>query len=123
MDFQGKITAIEPKNTGVSSNGPWTSQSFVIEETGQQYPQSLVFRLFGEDKIKQFDIQLGKVYKISVDFKSREYNGRHFTNINAWNVQLVNTEEATTETTQPVANEDPLMPLNGGDEEGVILPF
>jgi hypothetical protein len=121
MEFTGKITAIEPKQTGASSNGPWASQSFVIEETGQQYPQSFVFRVFGEDKIKQFCIHLGKVYKVSVDFKSREYNGRHFTNINAWNVQLLN--EETSGTIEAQVNNDPLLLEGDNQNQNEEFPF
>ena len=61
MDLTGKIIAVLPANSGVSSRtgNPWMSQEFVIEVPGQ-YPRKCVFRVFGEDRIKQFNIQMGE---------------------------------------------------------------
>ena len=42
------------------------SQDYVIEVPGQ-YPKKCVFRVFGEDRIKQFNIQLGQDLTISFD--------------------------------------------------------
>ena len=56
MELTGKIIAVLPANSGVSNRtgNPWMSQEFVIEVPGQ-YPRKCVFRVFGEDRIKQFN--------------------------------------------------------------------
>ena len=58
MELTGKIIAVLPANSGVSNRtgNPWMSQEYVIEVPGQ-YPRKCVFRIFGEDRIKQFNIQ------------------------------------------------------------------
>ena len=87
MDLTGKIIAVLPANSGVSSRtgNPWMSQEFVIEVPGQ-YPKKCVFRVFGEDRIKQFNIQMGEDITISFDIDAHEYNGRWFNEIRAYNV-------------------------------------
>ena len=87
MDLTGKIIAVLPANSGVSSRtgNPWMSQEFVIEVPGQ-YPRKCVFRVFGEDRIKQFNIQMGEDITISFDIDAHEYNGRWFNEIRAYNV-------------------------------------
>ena len=61
------------------------SQEYVIEVPGQ-YPRKCVFRLFGEDRIKQFNIQQGEDLTIQFDIDAHEYNGRWFNEIRAYNV-------------------------------------
>lgn len=87
MEITGKIIAVLPANSGVSARtgNPWMSQEFVIE-THDQYPRKCVFRIFGEDKLKQFNIQSGEELTVSFDIDAHEYNGRWFNNISAWNV-------------------------------------
>lgn len=87
MDLTGKIIAVLPATSGVSqrTGNSWMSQDYVIEVPGQ-YPKKCVFRVFGEDRIKQFNIQLGQDLTISFDIDAHEYNGRWFNDIRAFNV-------------------------------------
>jgi hypothetical protein len=88
MEVTGKIIAVLPANSGVSqrTGNPWMSQEYVIEVPGQ-YPRKCMFRLFGEDRIKQFNIQMGEELTVSFDIDAHEYNGRWFNEIRAFNIQ------------------------------------
>jgi len=87
MDLLGKIIAILPAQSGVSSRtgNPWMSQEYVLEVPGQ-YPRKMVFRLFGEDRIKQFNIQAGEEITVQFDIDAHEWNGRWFNEIRAYNI-------------------------------------
>ena len=87
MDLTGRIIAVMAAQSGVSARtgNPWMSQEYVIEVPGQ-YPRKCVFRLFGEDRIKQFNIQQGEDLTIQFDIDAHEYNGRWFNEIRAYNV-------------------------------------
>jgi hypothetical protein len=61
------------------------SQDYVIEVPGQ-YPKKCVFRVFGEDRIKQFNIQRGEDITVSFDIDAHEFNGRWFNDVRAYNV-------------------------------------
>ena len=88
MDLTGKIIAVLPASSGVSqrTGNSWMSQDYVIEVPGQ-YPKKCVFRVFGEDRIKQFNIQMGEDVTVSFDIDAHEFNGRWFNDIRAYNVQ------------------------------------
>lgn len=88
MDLTGKIIAVLPASSGVSqrTGNSWMSQDYVIEVPGQ-YPKKCVFRVFGEDRIKQFNIQMGEDVTVSFDIDAHEFNGRWFNDIRAFNVQ------------------------------------
>jgi hypothetical protein len=87
MEITGKIIAVLPAQGGVSqrTGNQWKSQDYVIE-THDQYPKKCCFRVFGEEKINQFNIQLGEEMTVSFDIDSHEYRGRWFNDVRAWAV-------------------------------------
>lgn len=86
MEVTGVIIAILPEQGGTSKTGnEWKKQEYVLE-TQDQYPKKVCFQLFGADRIAQAAIQAGELVTVSFDIDSREYQGRWFTNINAWKV-------------------------------------
>ena len=88
MEITGKIIAVLPANSGTSARtgNPWMSQTYVIETQGQ-YPKKLAFDVFGEERIKQFNIKQGDDITVSFDIDAHEYNGRWFNQIRAFNVE------------------------------------
>lgn len=85
MEIQGKIIVVLPERSGVSQRGnQWRSISYVLE-TQEQYPKKLAFDVTN-DKIDQLNIQFGEILTVQFDINAREYNGRWFNSVNAWNV-------------------------------------
>ena len=105
MEITGKIIAVLPANSGTSARtgNPWMSQAYVIETQGQ-YPKKLAFDVFGEERIKQFNIQQGEELTVRFDFDAHEYNGRWFNQIRAYNVEKIGQQTTQQPTTQPTAN-------------------
>ena len=87
MELTGKIIAVLPVQSGVSARtgNNWMSQDYVIEVPGQ-FPRKCLFRIFGEDRIKQFNIQQGEDLTVQFDIDAHEFNGRWFNDIRAYNV-------------------------------------
>ncbi len=87
MELTGRIIAVLAAQSGVSARtgNTWMSQDYVIEVPGQ-YPKRCVFRVFGEDRIKQFNIQMNEDVTIQFDIDAHEYQGRWFNDIRAYNV-------------------------------------
>ncbi len=87
MEITGKIIAVLPIQGGISKAGnEWKKQEYVLE-THDQFPRKVCFQIFGGDRIAQANIQAGEELIVSFDIDSREYQGRWFTNINAWKVE------------------------------------
>lgn len=88
MELTGTIIAIMPAKSGVSARtgNPWMTQEYVIEVPGQ-YPKKCAFSIFGEDRIKQFNLQSGEQnVTVQFDIDAREYNGRYYNDIRCYNV-------------------------------------
>lgn len=88
MELTGTIIAVMPAKLGISrrTGNPWMTQEYVIEIPGQ-YPKKCVFSIFGEDRIKQFNLQPGEQnVTVQFDIDAREYNGRYYNDIRCYNV-------------------------------------
>ena len=88
MELTGKIIAVLDKRSGQSARtgANWATQDYVLETINEQYPKRCLFNVFGEDKINEFNIQLGNVVTVSFDINAREYNGRWYNDVRAWRV-------------------------------------
>lgn len=102
MEISGKVIIKLPPQSGVSqrTGTQWMTQVFVIE-TGGQYPKKIPFEVFGEDRIKQFDIQIGDEATIQFNIEGSEYNGRWYAHIKCYNYTKVGSS-ATVPATPPV---------------------
>lgn len=87
MEIQGKIIAVLPQRSGTSksSGKAWSCASYVLE-TQEMRPRHLAFDVMN-DKIAQLNIQQGEYLKVSFDIDAREYNGKWYNSIRAWDVQ------------------------------------
>ena len=89
MDIQGKIIAALDVKTGQSARGEWQVQEFVLETLDGQYSRKMVFSVFGADRLQRFNIQVGQEVNVSFDIDAREYNGRWFNSIRAYDVRQI----------------------------------
>ena len=134
MELTGKIIAVMEPRSGVSSRtgNSWMTQEYVLEVPGQ-YPKKCVFNIFGEDRIKQFAIQNGEDLTVQFDIDAREYNGRWFNDVRAYNIirgqvqqqAAVTPEAAPFPPQQPNAATSPFPPAQEPAAEGSTddLPF
>lgn len=126
MDLTGTITVVMPAQSGVSqrSGNAWMSQEYVMEIPGQ-WPRHIVFRIFGEDRIKQFNIQQGEQnVTIQFDIDAHEYNGRWFNEVRCYNVLRSVGQQPYQQQAQPAAAPfPPQVNSNGHQGSADDLPF
>ena len=94
MEITGKIRAILPAQSGVSqrTGNTWMSQEYVMDYfwwPNQTQPSQMLFKVFGEDRIKQWHLQLNDEVKINFHIEAHEYDGRWFNEVRCTNVQKV----------------------------------
>lgn len=112
MELQGRIIKVCDPRTGTakSTGNPWVSQDYVLE-THDQFPRRMMFNVFGDDKIKEFDIKEGEEVTVSFDINAREFNGRWYNDIRAWRVTRGNAAPAQAQPSyaapQPAAPQQP----------------
>lgn len=87
LDITGKIIQILPSTTGTSKAGKdWVKQEFIVE-TQEAYPKKICIGLMGEKVQELKKYATGNEVKVSLNIESREYQGKWYTNINAWRIE------------------------------------
>lgn len=127
MEIEGKIIAVLPEQGGVSARtgNAWKSQDYVIE-THDQFPKKCVFRVFGAERIAQFNIQGGEELRVSFDIDAHEYNGRWFNDIRAWAVSRIDPAavQAAAQGVQPAPMTGmPFPPVQPAASSAEVSPF
>jgi len=93
MQISGKVHKIGGIINGKTRNGKeFQRREFVIsfELPYGDKPGYLAFGLFGSEKVAiADDFHEGDMVKVSFDAKSREYNGKWYTDLNAWKIESV----------------------------------
>ena len=122
MELTGKVIAVMEARSGTSARtgNAWMTQEYVIEIPGQ-FPKRCAFSIFGKDRIKQFNIQNGEDITIQFDIDAREYNGRWFNDIRAYNVIRGQSKQSVAPNAVVDNPFPPIGEVSGSD--GGDLPF
>ena len=96
------------------------TREFVLEVPDGNYPQFLKFQLT-QDRCPVLDsFNEGETLKVHFDLRGREWQGKFFTNLNAWRI-----ERAQADATEPPPPQEEFFP-NAADEPSHVnqdLPF
>jgi len=87
MQLTAKLTQLLPIQTGTGKNGEWKKQDIIVETDGQS-PKKVCVSVWG-DKINESQLKIGNKLKIELEIESREYNGKWYTDIKAWKIESV----------------------------------
>ena len=90
------------------------AREFVIEINSGNYPQAVKFQLV-QDRCTLIDgYEEGEFIKVHFDLRGREWQGRYFTNLNAWRIEKPEASQSpegppptSGESDFPTANDDP----------------
>lgn len=99
IKLTGRIAKVLQANSGVSqrTGNQWMSQEYLLEFfswSGARYPDRVVFRVFGEERIKQFGLQeLEENVTVVLRFDAHESDGRWFNEVSATNVIRANQQQ------------------------------
>lgn len=96
-----------------SKTASFQAREFVLL-TDEQYPQYLKFQLT-QDRCSVIDpFQEGQQVEVFFDLRGREWNGKYFTNLNAWRVTGV-----TKEADSSFDLSDPEPPIEWSTDDGL----
>lgn len=80
------IKILEPrKGTSKNTGKDFFVQEYIVE-TQEEYPTKVHFSVFGEDRVKGYNLQKGDAVQVFFYVNSREYNDRWYTDIRVRNI-------------------------------------
>ena len=95
LELEGTLRQKLGVQQGTSARGQWAKQEFVLEYPDGNYTSQACFTAFGQDKVAELDkYQAGDRVKVSFNIKSREYNGRWYTDLQIWRIAPAGAEAA-----------------------------
>lgn len=101
LELEGTLRQKQGVQQGTSARGQWAKQEFILDYPDGNYTSQAVFTAFGQDKVADLDkYQVGDRIRVSFNIKSREYNGRWYTDLQVWRI-------APAGQAQPVASAQP----------------
>lgn len=119
MQLTAKLVQVLPVQTGTGKNGEWKKNTIIVETDGM-YPKKVCITIWG-DKADPNILQEGNMLDISFDLESREFNGRWYTDVRAWKVEIAG-QGMSEDQFQAPDNNPPAAPVDFGDS-GDDLPF
>ena len=94
MEIEGMIHQLMEPTSGVSKNGnPWMSQEFILAYfwfPNQTTPSYALMRVFGEDRIKLFNLQQGEEVKLKYVIEAREHDGKWYNEVRVMSCEKKN---------------------------------
>lgn len=126
-ELEGKL---HKKFETVSKTATFQAREFVVELNNGNYPQMIKFQLT-QDRCSIIDnMEEGQMIKVHFDLRGREWNGKYFTNLNAWKVEAPTAVEEPApqdagwgDGSFPSANDEPTGGSGGGGGFNDQLPF
>tara|TARA_R100000808_G_scaffold3790_1_gene13032 strand:- start:36 stop:335 length:300 start_codon:yes stop_codon:yes gene_type:complete len=96
MRITARVSKVMDLQKGESANGEWKRQSVLVTQTSNAFKDDLVID-FWNDKIQE--LKEGRNYDFEIVIKSREYNGKYYTNVNCISVlkSMPETEDEPTD--------------------------
>lgn len=102
FDITGKLIV---KNETQKKSEKFSAREFVIEVADGQYPQMVKFQLT-QDRCSLIDsYNVGDAVKVHFDLRGREWQGKYFTNLNAWRLE----NPATSAPAAPQVDDTPVF--------------
>lgn len=108
MELEGRISVVMPAQSGVSqrTGNPWMSQEYVLAYywfPNQTQASYVVMRVFGEDRIKQFNLQPNDEVTVRFHAEAHESNGRWYNELRIDGVTFVGASAGKNQTMQQTA--------------------
>ena len=90
MKITNKVHKIMPMQQGIGSRTgePWQSQDLILI-TDERYPKKQAFTFKGANCKKLDNLIPGDLVEVTCEIDSHEVNGRYFTTLFAWEVNIL----------------------------------
>lgn len=131
MEIIGKVLQLGTLTEGNSPRGPWKKQELIIE-TLEQFPKKVCLICWGDRVNDANSFFVGQTIKAQIRIESREFNGKWYTDVTAFRLDLDQpvAQQPVGQMQQPnQMQQQPLPPMPPANDEyfasdnGDDLPF
>ena len=106
MEIEGKIYHVlqERRGTSEKTGNSWMSQDYVIEYfwwPNQTFATKMVMRVFGEERIKRFNLQVGDEVRLRYHIEGNQVGERWFNDVRIDGVTFIGASAGKNQPTAP----------------------
>lgn len=106
FEVEGKLHRIfQTENKSAS----FQAREFVLEVPDGNYPQLVKFQAVQERCAQLDNFREGDQVKVQFDLRGREWQGKYFTNLNAWRIEAADSADSGKKSAR---NDDPAFPAD-----------
>lgn len=109
FEVEGRLHRVFPTE---QKSGSFQAREFVIEVPDGNYPQMVKFQAVQERCAQLDGFQEGDQVKVHFDLRGREWQGKYFTNLNAWRIERAGEGGSAGNSSQAKAQADPSFPAD-----------
>ena len=104
LELEGTLRQKLGEQSGSSARGAWVKQEFLLEYPDGNFTAQVCLTAFGQDKVQELQkYQVGDRVKVSFNLRSREFNGRWYTDISIWRIAPAGAAAPQAAASQPQA--------------------
>ena len=117
MELKGTIKKILPMQSGKSQKGnDWQKVEFVVEETGEAYPDTVCISAMNDHVQELMGINQGDLVNVEFSCRCNEYNGKVYNSISLFKITKIEGQQQA-----PAPQPFPQQGQTSNDNDG--LPF
>jgi len=116
--IKGRVTVIKDEQTFDSG---FNKREFVISDEADKYPQEIQFETVKDKTELVASLKVGDLVEIGFNIRGREWNTKHFVNLEAWKITVLESANPAPHTAQTAAPEGDDLDLDDPLDEDV--PF
>lgn len=128
MEIKGTVILKTGLETGTTKTGNSYKKQFILIETQETYPKKVYIQFWGDKTDALSNVYVGAIVTVSINIESREFNGKYYTDVSGWKVNM----ESAPQPEPAQTKEDYLKTLGGAlapdndladDGQGEDLPY
>ena len=114
--IKGRVTVIKDEQTFGSG---FNKREFVISDEAEKYPQEIQFEAVKDKTAIVASLNVGDLVEIGFNIRGREWNTKHFVNLEAWKITVLESSTTAPRTAQAAAPEGDDLNLDDPLDEDV----
>ena len=123
MNIQGKFVKLGTLTEGTSARGAWRKQELIIE-TIEQYPKQVCLVCWGDTIDAIQNLADGDRVSAGISIESREFNGKWYTDVRAFNVSILQRVDVVLQqTSHPIPQAEPMTYQDNRTPQQNVMDF
>ena len=118
MEIKGTVILKTGLETGTTKTGNSYKKQFILIETQETYPKKVYIQFWGDKTDALSNVYVGAIVTVSINIESREFNGKYYTDVSGWKVNMESAPQP-----QPAQTKEEFFNELAADVQGEDLPF